>query len=233
MFITLLQAVPATPAITDSTTTVIKKSIPVLELVGKGGWIMLPIFLLSFLAVYLFITKLLVIQKANAGDDNFIANVKVFLQDGKLEGASAMCKGNGGVVPKMVDKGISVLGSSAEDIEKNMEAIGRIELMKAEKNINLLSLIASIAPILGFIGTIMGVIEIFYDMAGESDNSIKISTIADGLYKKMVTSASGLVVGLLAYSFFHILQWQLEKLTLQMENGLQLFMDFIYKNKKR
>jgi biopolymer transport protein ExbB len=200
-------------------------SLSLLELIMKGGWIMLPIGILSLLAVYFFVERLLVISKASKLDNNFMNNIKDYITNGNMDAAKALCKSTTSPAARMVEKGISRIGKPIKEIEEAMVAVGKLEINRMEKNLNVLSLIGRIAPIFGFVGTIAGVIKIFYDIS-LTDN-ISIGVISTGLYQKMITSASGLVVGLIAFIAYYILNSMVDKAINKMETASVEFMDIL------
>jgi len=200
-------------------------SLSLLELIMKGGWIMVPIGILSLLAVYFFVERLLVISKASKLDNNFMNNIKDYITNGNMDAAKALCKSTTSPVARMVEKGISRIGKPIKEIEEAMAAVGKLEINRMEKNLNVLSLIGRIAPIFGFVGTIAGVIKIFYDIS-LTDN-ISIGVISTGLYQKMITSASGLVVGLIAFIAYYMLNAMVDKAINKMETASVEFMDIL------
>jgi len=200
-------------------------SLSLLELIMKGGWIMLPIGILSLLAVYFFVERLLVISKASKLDNNFMNNIKDYITNGNMDAAKALCKSTTSPAARMIEKGISRIGKPIKEIEEAMGAVGKLEINRMEKNLNVLSLIGRIAPIFGFVGTIAGVIKIFYDIS-LTDN-ISIGVISTGLYQKMITSASGLVVGLIAFIAYYILNSMVDKAINKMETASVEFMDIL------
>jgi len=182
-------------AVTQLTTQPTTQSLSLLDLLQKGGIIMIPIVILSLLAVYFFFERLIAIKKASREDTNFMNNIKDFILNMKIDAAKAFCKSTNTPVSRMVEKGINRIGRPISEIERSIESVGKFEVSKLEKNLKILGIVAGIAPMLGFIGTIMGVIKIFYNIS-LADN-ISIGLIAGGLYEKMITSASGLIVGCL------------------------------------
>ncbi len=198
---------------------------------SKGGSIMLvlmiPIFLLSLLAVYFFFERLIAIRKASKPDALFFNSIKEFIYDGKLDSAKALCRSTNTPVSRMMAKGIERIGKPINEIEKSIENVGRFEVSKLEKNMKILGIVAGIAPMLGFIGTIMGVIKIFYDIS--LAENIAIGVVASGLYVKMITSAAGLIVGVLAYAGYHYLNILLDKVVFQLEDSSLEFMDLLQK----
>ena len=220
----------AASQITEATTTgaaPVVDNLSLLELVMKGGWIMVPIFILSFLAVFIFFERLVVIIKARRDDGNFMSKIREYLSGMKIDQAKTLCQTINSPVSRMIEKGISRMGKPVAEIERNMESVGKFEISKLEKNLKILGIVAGIAPMLGFIGTIMGVIKIFYNIS-LADN-ISIGLISGGLYEKMITSASGLIVGVLAYVGYHYLNLMLDKVIYKMEDSAIEFLDIIQK----
>jgi biopolymer transport protein ExbB len=197
------------------------------DLVQKGGIIMIPILLLSLLAVYFFFERLIAIRKASKSDTNFMNNIRDFIYDVKLDSAKALCKSTNSPVSRMVEKGISRIGKPIPEIERSIESVGRYEVSKLERNLKILGIVAGIAPMLGFIGTIMGVIKIFYNIS--LSGNFSIGEISGGLYEKMITSASGLIVGVLAYAGYHYLNILLDKVIFKLEDSAIEFVDLLQK----
>ena len=200
-------------------------SLSLWDLIVKGGPIMYPMGLLSILTIYFFIERFITIRKASKMENNFMNNIKDYIQNGNMDAAKALCKNSTAPAARMVEKGISRIGKPIKEIEEAMESVGKLEINKMEKNLSVLSLIGRIGPIFGFIGTIAGVIKIFYDIS-LTDN-ISIGVISSGLYQKMITSASGLVIGLLAFIGYYILNAMLDKTINKMETASVEFMDII------
>lgn len=218
----------AVPQITEATTTApVVESLSLLELVMKGGWIMVPIFILSILAVFIFFERLVVIVRARKEDINFMNKVKEYMVDMKVDNAKTLCQTINSPVSRMIEKGISRIGRPIAEIERSMESVGKFEISRLERNLKILGIVAGIAPMLGFIGTIMGVIKIFYNIS-LADN-ISIGLISGGLYEKMITSASGLIVGVLAYVGYHYLNLLLDKVVFKMEDHAIEFIDILQK----
>lgn len=197
----------------------------VIELIMKGGIIMIPLFILSILAVYIFIERFLYIKKSTKNAENILSSIAPSLKSGDTNTAKSILSREPNAINSMLLKGVSKIGSPIKNIEASMESIGKLELMKLEKNLGYLSIIAAISPMLGFIGTISGVIKIFYNIS-LADN-ISIGLIAGGLYEKMVTSAAGLVVGILAHFGYHYLNILIENIILKMEATSLSFIELI------
>lgn len=201
-------------------------TLSVFDLVMKGGFIMIPMAILLLLTIFYFFERLMVISKLSKMDKNFMNNIKDYIHNGNIDAAKALCKNTAAPAARMVEKGLSRLGKPIKEIEEAMESVGKLEINRMEKNLNVLSLIGRIAPIFGFIGTIAGVIKIFYDIS-LTDN-ISIGVISTGLYQKMITSATGLVIGLLAFIFYYILNTMLDRTINKMETASVEFMDILH-----
>jgi biopolymer transport protein ExbB len=201
-------------------------SLSLWDLIVMGKFVMIPIGILSVLTIYFFFERLITISRASKMDKNFMNNIKDYITNGNLDAAKALCKNTSAPAARMVEKGISRIGKPMREIEDSMEAVGKLEINRLEKNLSVLSLIGRIAPILGFVGTIAGVIKIFYDIS-LSDN-ISIGVISSGLYQKMITSASGLIIGLLAFICFYILNSMLDRTINKMETASVEFMDLLH-----
>lgn len=201
-------------------------SLSLLELIMKGGLIMIPIGLLSILTIYFFFERFMVISKASKMDRNFMNNIKDYIHNGNMDAAKALCRNTTAPAARMIEKGVSRIGKPMKDIEEAMESVGKLEINRLEKNLSVLSLIGRIAPILGFVGTIIGVIKIFYDISLQ--DNISIGIISTGLYQKMITSASGLVIGLVAFIGYYILNAMLDKTINKMETASVEFIDLLH-----
>lgn len=226
----LLQ-VTDTPATLDSMLTTPGAStspieeLSLMDLLIKGGWVMLPIAILAFLGLVIFIERYLTIKKASRYDSNLMIQVKQNIMSGRLEAALALCRNSNGPLGRMLQKGLTRIGRPIKDIEGAIENVGKLEVSKLEKNINVLGIIAGIAPMLGFVGTIIGVITIFHEVSLKG--VIEIGTVSGGLYTKMVTSASGLIIGIIAYVGYHILNMMVDRLILRMETDAIEFIDLL------
>jgi biopolymer transport protein ExbB len=236
----LLQIITGTGAVHDSVANAVSQiptatssvplnvdSLSLFDLVVKGGWIMAPLVLLSLIAVYVFMDRLIAIIKVRRKDNSFMQKVKEYILEMKIDNAKTLCQATNSPDSKMIEKGLNSIGKPISEIEKNMESVGKTEISKLENNLKILGIIASIAPMLGFIGTILGVIKIFYNIS-LADN-ISIGLISSGLYEKMITSASGLMIGVLAYIGYHYLNILLDRIILRMESHAIEFIDILQK----
>jgi biopolymer transport protein ExbB len=191
----------------------------------KGGWIMVPIILLFFLGLVIFIERYITIRKASKADAGLMSQIKSNVLSGKLDAAIAVCRASNSALARMLQKGLTRVGRPIKDIEASIENAGKLEVSRLEKNINILGIVAGIAPMLGFVGTIFGVIQIFREV--EMAGGIDIASVSGGLYVKMVSSASGLTIGILAYIGYHVLNMMVERLILKMETEAVEFIDLL------
>ena len=221
---TLLQIVVDSTAVATAVATQ-QPTLNLLDLIMKGGWIMIPIGILSVITVFLTIERFITIQHAGKVDTAFLANIKVMLLDGKAESALNVCKSTNTPIARLLEKGIKRLGKPIKEIESAVENTGKLEIYKLEKHLSYLGIIAGIAPMFGFVGTISGVIKIFYNIS-LADN-ISIGLIAGGLYEKMITSAAGLIVGIMAHIAFHYLNTMIDRVSFQLESTTVEFIDLI------
>lgn len=195
------------------------------ELLLSGGWIMVPLALLLVLAIFFFFERFIAIRNAGRIDPNFMSIIRDHVVNGNVTAARSLSKNTFSPVARMIDKGLQRIGKPIEAIEKSMENVGKLEIYKMEKNISVLSLIAGIAPMFGFLGTIVGMVQLFYGIS--STGEYTLSTIAGGIYTKMVTSASGLIIGLLAYVGYNYLNAQIDKNVNKMEAASAEFIDVL------
>lgn len=195
------------------------------DLLLKGGWVMLPLALLFFLALVIFIERYITIRKASKNEANLMSQVKQSVLTGHLDSAIALCRNSNSPLGRMLQKGLLRIGRPIKDIEGAIENLGKLEVSKLEKNISILGIVAGIAPMLGFVGTILGVIRIFYNISLQ--DNISIGAISGGLYEKMITSATGLAIGILAYVGYHILNIMVDRVILRMETDAIEFVDLL------
>jgi len=194
-------------------------------MLSKGGPLMIPLGILFALAVYFFIERLMVIRKAGKIDDNFMSIIRDHISNGNIAAARSLTKNTNNPVARMIDKGIQRIGKPIDAIERSMEIVGKLEMYKMEKNLTMLSVIARIAPLFGFVGTIVGLVILLKEFATISNPSI--SQIADAMYIKLITSASGLIIGMLAYLGHSYLDTQINRTANRMEAASSDFIDVL------
>lgn len=195
---------------------VAKEDITVFGLLLEGGYMMIPILLLSIAAVYIFVERLLTINKATQTPAGFLEQLKSLVAKGDIQGARVLCAQSDVPVSRMMEKGISRIGSPLKTIEDSIENVGKIELYRLEKNLPMLATISGAAPMIGFLGTVTGMIQAFIAIADEK-GSVSPQLLSQGIYEAMVTTAAGLFVGILAYLSYNFLVTRVQKIVHNME----------------
>ncbi|MEN9597802.1 MAG: hypothetical protein RL596_113 [Bacteroidota bacterium] len=206
-------------------TIISAEKISLWSLLEKGGWIMYPLYLLLIAAIFVFTERWIAIRRAGRIDANFMGIIRDHILTGNVQAARSVTKNTDNPVARMIDKGIQRIGKPIDIIEKSMENVGKLEMYNMERNLSILSLIAGIAPMFGFLGTIIGMVQLFYGIA--STGEYTLNTIAGGIYTKMITSATGLIIGLIAYVGHNFLSVQIDKTANKMEAASADFMDVL------
>jgi biopolymer transport protein ExbB len=209
-----------------SVETASEMKLTLLDLAIKGGWVMIPIILLSLVAAYIFIERYYIIRKATKEDQNFMNRIKDYIHDGKLVAALALCRSTESPSSRMIEKGISRLGRPLQDISTAIENVGRLEISKLEKSFPTLATITGAEPMLGFLGTVIGMVQSFYAMS-QAGNNIEVSLLSDGIYTALITTVAGLIVGILGYFAYNTLVVKVEKVVFNLEATLTEFMDIL------
>jgi len=202
------------------------QSIGLLDLLIKGGYMMIPLYLLFVLAIFIFIQKLLVIRMASKTPGNLMDQVKILVQNGQIDKAKMLCAGENTPVAAMISKGIDRIGSPLKNIEVAIENVGKLEIYKLEKNLGVLATVSGAAPMIGFLGTVTGMIQAFISIAQE-DGMVSPKLLSSGIYEAMITTAAGLVVGIIAYLGYNYLVTQVSKLVHLMEYTSIEFIDLL------
>ena len=224
--IDLLQAVTdTTNAVSSVTDSNQDGKISLIELLILGGWIMVPLAILFVATIFVFFERWIAIRKASNIEGNFMNIIRDHIMSGNVSAARSFAKNTNNPVARIIDKGIQRIGKPIDSIEKSMENVGKLELYNMERNLSILSLIAGIAPMFGFLGTIIGMFQLFYALA--AGNDFNIQTMANGIYTKMITSAAGLIIGLLAYVAHNFLTTQVDKTAYKMEASSAEFIDIL------
>lgn len=201
------------------------KGVSLIELLTLGGWIMIPLTVLFLITIFVFFERYLSIRKASTIDGNFMNIIRDHIVNGNVTAARSFAKNMANPVARIIDKGIQRIGKPIENIERSMENVGKLEVYNMERNLSILSLIAGIAPMFGFLGTIIGMFQLFYSLASGGD--FNIQTMANGIYTKVITSATGLIIGLLAYIAHNFLSTQVDKTANKMESASSEFLDIL------
>lgn len=204
----------------------VQSSLSALELAIKGGWIMAVLALLFIIAIYLFFERFMAIKNASKEDVNFMNRIKDYIHEGKIESAASLCQSTNNPISRMIEKGISRLGRPLNDITTTIENVGNLEIAQLEKGLPTLATISGGAPMIGFLGTVIGMIQAFYDMS-QAGNNIDVSLLSGGIYTAMVTTVGGLIVGILAYFAYNYLVARVEKVVHKMEARTTEFMDLL------
>jgi biopolymer transport protein ExbB len=215
----LLQGTAATPAAEEATMSLA-------DLYMAGGWVMIIITLLSFVALYIFVERYLVITKATKIDANFMNRIKDYMYEGKVDAALQLCRKTNSPQARMVEKGITRLGRPLADVNSAIENVGRLEIHKLEKRFPTLATIAGAAPLLGFFGTVIGMVQAFYEMS-LAGNSLDISVLSGGIYTALITTVGGLILGILAYFGYNVLVVKVENVVFQLETTSTEFLDIL------
>jgi biopolymer transport protein ExbB len=223
----LLQIVDSLAGGTTQTGSIVGKeeSIRFFDLIYMGGWIMIPLGLMLLLTVYFFAERQIAIRQAARIDNNFMNIIRDHIVSGNVSAARSFAKNTNNPVARIIDKGIQRIGKPIDSIEKSMDNVGELEMYKLEKNLAVLAFISKAAPIFGFVGTLIGLMQLFSNI--HQANEVEIGVISQGIYTKLITSITGLVIGLLAYLAYSFLNTQIDKASNKMEAASADFLDVL------
>ncbi len=199
-----------------------------IDMAFKGGWLMIPLFLLSIVTIYIFGQKWWAIKKASAIDQNFMNDITDHIHNGKINAAIALCKETDTPISRLIEKGIERIGRPLSDIQTAVENTANMEVARLEKGLPMLATIAGGAPMIGFLGTVMGMVQAFFNMA-QAGNNIDITLLSGGIYTAMVTTVAGLIVGIMAYFGYNFLTSRVSDLVFKMQSNTIEFMDLLHK----
>ncbi len=219
----LLQATATAEQVAQTTT----KSMDLFTLAKAGGWIMIVLAILSVIVIYLFVERYLALNKALKEDTSFMNNVKNCIHNSDLQGAKNLCQANNSPIGRMIGKGLARLGRPLNDINQAVENVGKMEVAKLESGISMIATISNLAPSIGFLGTVTGMIKAFFDMAN-AGNNIDIQLLSGGIYEAMVTTVGGLIVGIIASFLYSILVGRINKVVFILESRTNEFMDLLH-----
>lgn len=203
------------------------QSLSILELATKGGWIMIVLLVLSLIAVFVFVQKLIQILAAAREDKHFMARIRDYVQDGKIDSAMKLCEDTDTPAARMVHKGLTRMGRPMQDVLVIIENVGNIEIGKLEKGLPVLATIAAGAPMIGFLGTVTGMVRAFFDMANAGSAGVDVALLSGGIYEALVTTVGGLVVGIFTLFAYNYLTSLLGKVQSIMETKTLEFMDLL------
>lgn len=203
-----------------------EESLSLFDLAVKGGPVMIPLLICSIIAIYIFIERYIAIRKASKEDANFMNNIKDFIYEGKIDSAKALCKWTDSPISRMIEKGILRIGRPLSDIAAAIENVGKLEIAKLEKSLALLATLAGISPMLGFLGTVTGMVRCFYTMS-KAGNNLDVSLLSGGIYEAMITTVAGLIIGIIALICYNLLVTSIQKIVQKMETRSVEFIDLL------
>ena len=218
LLVLIQDAIVAQPAV--------EESMSYWQLAKAGGWIIILLAILSIIAVYIFIERFITINRASKKDDLFMDTIRNYMKEGNLNEAKVLCQKRSTPLSRMIEKGIARIGKPLNDIQTAIENVGNLEVSNLEKGVALLAMISGAGPMLGFLGTVIGMIRAFYDMS-MAGNNIDIELLSTGIYQAMVTTVGGLIVGIIAFIFYNILVSQIDKVVNLLESKSIEFMDVL------
>lgn len=224
LFVLLQQLTSNTVGGTASTGEI---TLSLYDLALKGGWIMAILGVFSIIAVYIFVERYVAINKASKEEKNFMNNIRDFMHNGRLDSALALCRNNDSPIARMIEKGLLRIGRPLGDINAAIENVGKLEVARLEKNLAGLATIAGAAPMLGFLGTVTGMVVAFYNMS-MAGNNIDIELLSGGIYQAMITTVGGLIVGIMGYICYNVLVARINKLVFVLEARAAEFMDLLH-----
>lgn len=208
----------------EATQTAAKMNL--LDMTIKGGWLMIPLVILFTLGIYIFVERLVTINSASKNDPNFMNRIKDHIYEGQLESSIKLCQQVNTPLSRMIEKGIMRVGHPMSDVQISIENVGNVEVAKLEKGISILASVAGGAPMIGFLGTVTGMVQAFFDMANAGTN-VDIIVLSSGIYQAMVTTVGGLIVGIAAYFAYNYLVARVGKIVNNMEAKTLEFMDLL------
>ena len=217
----------ATPSATSTTTQAPVAEMNLWQMFQYGGPIMYILVIMFALAVYLFIERLVTLKQASKEDSSFMNRIKDYIYDGKIDAAKKLCHDTNSPTSRMVEKGISRLGRPMSDVLVAIENVGNLEIAKLEKGLVILASVSGGAPMLGFLGTVTGMVTVFFNMAQKSGGTIQLADLSVGMYQAMVTTVGGLIVGILAYFAYNYLVSRIDSVVRILESRTMEFLDLL------
>lgn len=203
------------------------KEISLIDMCMSGGWIMIVLAALLVLAIYIFVERMIVLYKASKEDTGFMNRIKDYIHDGKLDAAYNLCQDTNTPSARMIEKGLSRLGRPMSDVLVAIENVGNIEIAKLEKGLSMLATIAGGGPMIGFLGTVIGMVQAFFNMEQAGGNTINLSQLSGGIYTAMVTTVAGLIVGVVAFFAYNYLVARLDSVMRRLEMRSMDFLDLL------
>jgi len=222
---TAQEALPVLSGVNEEATEVVKQ-MRFFDMAVKGGWLMIPLVILSILAIYIFIERLITLNAASKDDPSFMKRIKDHIHEGQIDSSIKLCKQVNTPLSRMIEKGITRIGRPMHDVQVSIENVGNIEVAQLEKGLSILASVAGGAPMIGFLGTVTGMVRAFFDMANAGTN-VDIIVLSSGIYTAMVTTVGGLIVGISAFFAYNYLVTRVGKIVNNMEAKTMEFMDLL------
>lgn len=216
-----------TTAIAETVAAEASKEISLIDMCVSGGWIMIVLGALFLLAIYIFVERLIVFSKASKEDTSFMNRIKDYIHEGKIDAAVNLCHNTESPSARMIEKGISRLGRPMSDVLVAIENVGNIEIAKLEKGLSFMATIAGGGPMIGFLGTVIGMVQAFFNMEQAGGNTINLSQLSGGIYTAMVTTVAGLIVGVIAFFAYNYLVTKLDSVMRRLEMRSMEFLDLL------
>ena len=203
----MIQTPDMAGAAADTVAEVVQEKIKLIDVLSEASdswYILIPLLLMSIYAIYIFVERLMTLRKADKEEEQFMDRIKDYVHDGKLDSAKSLCASTDSPVARMVEKGVSRIGKPMQDIKASIENVGKLEISRLENNLSSLATISGIAPMLGFLGTVIGMIQVFYNLKTAGISGDFLSKLSGGIMTAMVTTVAGLIVGIMAYFFYDV-----------------------------
>ena len=217
-----------TSVVGDPAALATPEKLSLLDMATKGGWIMLLLVILLALAVYVFIERYIVVARAVKNEDHaFMGNIRQYIHNGNIDSAKQLAASTDSPIARMIHKGLSRLGRPLSDIQVAIENQGKMEVAQLERRVSLIATVASLGPMIGFLGTVTGMVKAFFQMA-TAGNNIEIGLLAGGIYEAMVTTVGGLIVGIICYFLYNLLVTHINKAVMVIESRANEFMDLLH-----
>ena len=225
----MIQESASTGAAMDSVANSTIAEMSVMEIINESNswYILIPLLLMSGYAIYIFVERFMTLRRASNDEKQFMSRIKDYVQDGKLDSAKNLCETTDSPIARMVDKGVSRIGKPMQDIKASIENVGKLEVSRLENNLSALATISGIAPMIGFLGTVLGMIKVFYDLKNTGIKANFLEALSEGIMMAMVTTVAGLIVGILAYFFYNFLVARVSKVVQNMEAHSIEFIDIL------
>ncbi|MDE6556211.1 MAG: MotA/TolQ/ExbB proton channel family protein [Duncaniella sp.] len=212
--------------LTQVTPAAAEQTLSVWDLTLRGGWILIPLAILSIISIYIFVQRLIIIERARKDDNSFMQRIKDYIHEGEIESARHLCQRTDTPYARLILKGISRIGRPSQDVLVAIENTGNMEIATLEKGLPWLATTAAGAPMIGFLGTVIGMVQAFYNLAA-AGTSANIAVLADGIYAALVTTVAGLIVGIIALFAYNYLTARVNKVMNMLEAKTMEFMDLL------